>query len=145
MKKKLYEEVNKYDEEIKLCEDWPMWLKVTHKGYRFHYIDEPLVMYRKYSASTWGQQTTERKYIITNGEDIIKKKYIYPNIGCIHKYMLKLDYYARKELNYLSSNPKPSPVKVYILETISKIYKPYIRFLYKWYDRKLKNRIRNNE
>lgn len=34
------------DERIPMMEDWPKWVKLLKKGVRFHFIDEPLVMYR---------------------------------------------------------------------------------------------------
>ena len=142
MKKELYHEVGKYDEEIKLCEDWPMWLKITRKGYRFHYIDEPLVMYRKYIDSTWGQQTYNKKYAVTNEEVTIKQKYIFPYIGCFKKWIFKLDYYARINLN-LMSRDNNSSIKIITFKIIKRFCEKYIRFLYKWYDIKLKNRIKS--
>lgn len=104
IKKDLFFIVNKYDEDIKLCEDWPMWLKITQMGYTFYYIDKPLVKYRIHQQSTWAKQSIGKKYILIDGEDIIKNKYIYPYIPLLNRLILKLEYKIRKQLNINSDN-----------------------------------------
>ena len=104
IKKDLFFKMNKYDEEIKLCEDWPMWLKITRKGTPIHYIDQVLVKYRQYCASTWGKQSIGKKYIVINGEEIIKQKYIYPYVSLFNKLILELEYNIRKKLHIHDGN-----------------------------------------
>lgn len=41
-----------WDERIPMCEDIPMWLKLTYNGYRLYYIDFPLVVYRRSAATS---------------------------------------------------------------------------------------------
>ncbi|MEG1543980.1 MAG: glycosyltransferase, partial [Tannerellaceae bacterium] len=43
IKADLYKVLGGFDESIRLCEDWPMWLKVTLNGYKFYYINRPTV------------------------------------------------------------------------------------------------------
>ena len=57
MKRSLYKEVNGYDESIKQCEDWPMWLKITHLGYPFYFLDQYTSKYRISSSSVFGSAT----------------------------------------------------------------------------------------
>lgn len=49
--KKCLFDVNGFDEEFKLLEDFPMWLKLTSKGYKLDYLDISTVKYRQHSMS----------------------------------------------------------------------------------------------
>lgn len=131
IKKVLFERVNKYDEEIRLCEDWPMWLKITRKGIPFYYIDQALVKYRQYRESTWGKQSINMRYIVTNGEEIINTKYIYPYVGIIKRNFLKLDLYTRTKLNLLSTQKSNCILLHY--KILNYICQKYRTFLYKYY------------
>lgn len=52
-KKELIARMGFLDESIPLCEDWPMWLKITHRGTRFYYFDHPSVKYRLVNTSVY--------------------------------------------------------------------------------------------
>ena len=43
--------VGNYDEGNRLVEDYPMWLKLTKAGIRFHYFHKPTVGYRIHSQA----------------------------------------------------------------------------------------------
>ena len=38
MSKKMWEQLDGFDENIPMCEDWPMWLKVTLHGEKIYYM-----------------------------------------------------------------------------------------------------------
>ena len=139
MKKELFNKIGKYDEEITLCEDWPMWLKITQKGYKFHYIDDVLVKYRKYDESTWGKQSTVKKYVITNKEELINAKYIYPYVDCIKRIVLKSDLYVRKRLNLLNETSSSSIILI-IYKFIKLMCDKYINLMYRYYHFKHKTK-----
>lgn len=40
-----------FDEEIILCEDYPMWIKATYNGIKLHYMDKKTIKYRLHSDS----------------------------------------------------------------------------------------------
>lgn len=50
--KKLYEKLDYYNEEFKLAEDYPFWLKCTANQYRFVSIDKLTIRYRLHNKST---------------------------------------------------------------------------------------------
>lgn len=143
IKKELFEIVNKYDEEITLCEDWPMWLKITQKGYVFHYLDDVLVKYRKYNESTWGKQTTTKKYIITDKEDLINERYIYPYVNCIKRNILKLNLSMRKRLNSMDDNSFLS-FDLIVLNGIKYLCDKYYHIMHKYYHFRYNKRVQKS-
>lgn len=51
-RKKIWEELGGYDEEMKIgYEDFDLWLRATHKGYKVITIPEYLFFYRKHGVS----------------------------------------------------------------------------------------------
>jgi glycosyltransferase involved in cell wall biosynthesis len=50
-KKQTLVEVGGYDEENKLVEDYPMWLKLTRAGNKLHYFHKPTVGYRRHQQA----------------------------------------------------------------------------------------------
>lgn len=50
--KKIYERLDYYNEEFKLAEDYPFWLKCTANHYRFVSMDKLTVLYRYHSNNT---------------------------------------------------------------------------------------------
>ena len=51
-----------HDERIPMMEDWPKWVNLLKKGVRFHFIDEPLVMYRVSEQSISNTSTPSKAY-----------------------------------------------------------------------------------
>jgi len=50
--KELYEKLDYYDEDFKLAEDYPFWLKCTANQYRFISMDKLTVLYRYHANNT---------------------------------------------------------------------------------------------
>jgi glycosyltransferase involved in cell wall biosynthesis len=80
--KKVLKEVNGFDEEFPLYEDWPMLLKVTKHGYKFHYMDEETFFYRIHQDSVYNYGTERYIYKDWDLKSWIPVyiKYILPNI-----------------------------------------------------------------
>lgn len=53
----------KCDERIPMMDDWPKWVNLLKKGVRFHFLDEPLVMYRVEEQSISHSSTPSKAYI----------------------------------------------------------------------------------
>ena len=51
-----------HDERIPMMEDWPKWVNLLKKGVRFHFIDEPLVMYRVSEQSISNSSSPSKAY-----------------------------------------------------------------------------------
>ena len=48
VRKKCYDVVGCYDERLKNLEDWDMWIKMVARGFKFYYLDEATVYFRKH-------------------------------------------------------------------------------------------------
>ena len=46
VERSVYYDVTMYDEKYSLIEDMPFWLNVTKAGIKYHYVDEPTMLYR---------------------------------------------------------------------------------------------------
>lgn len=69
VKLRLIRDMEYFDESFPMCEDYPMWLKLTNAGYRFYYFDRETVKYRINSNSV----TQQKKKFITQGEDQVNR------------------------------------------------------------------------
>lgn len=58
--RKSFEAEGGYDETIALCEDYPMWMKLTKKGYKMFYLPKETVGYRIHGESIVHQRTGKR-------------------------------------------------------------------------------------
>jgi glycosyltransferase involved in cell wall biosynthesis len=45
-------EIKQFDERFPFLEDYPLWLKITQKGYQLHYFDENTILYRQSESIT---------------------------------------------------------------------------------------------
>lgn len=77
IKKALVERVGFFDEALPLCEDWPMWLRITKCGYQFHYLNQATVKYRMSTNSITG---------IKSGNFISYSSYL--RYGYVYKHFL---------------------------------------------------------
>jgi len=93
LRKKHLEEAGLFDENLKIADDWDMWLRLAKK-YRFLYHEEPLSKRRihaqnsshRYDDMLQAGLTTIRKKEITRGMTLMKKRiclsevyYVYAN------------------------------------------------------------------
>lgn len=76
--KKLFDEVDGFDEDIKMMEDWPFWLNVTKKGVTIHYNSVFSVNYRLAPNSI---SHSNRFHHVQHQ---VKIKYCYDNIPKYH-------------------------------------------------------------
>lgn len=69
-----FKSIGGFDEQIKLLEDYPFWLKATRKGHKIFFIDEKLVKYRMNGNSVQANS----KYPLAF--ELVLQKYIFKNI-----------------------------------------------------------------
>lgn len=79
---KAFVEVGGFDEELKLIEDYPFWLKITKQNYRIKSIREQLVRYRVNASSV---QTSETYMLAL---ELFRQKYVFKNI--LSNYLIPL-------------------------------------------------------
>jgi alpha-1,3-rhamnosyltransferase len=60
-----------FDESIKLSEDYPMWLKLTYNGIKFHYLDALTGNYRSHN-----QSMVHRRFFVSQVIFDVYKKHI---------------------------------------------------------------------
>lgn len=131
MKRSLYKEVNGYDESIKQCEDWPMWLKVTHLGYPFYFLDQYTSKYRISSSSIFGSATVN--YLFSKFfemENIIYNKYIKSSTPLIYRLTIRYYYYLRLCLDKMNLNKKNNITK-FIYKLCKIPYLILLKYLFK--------------
>lgn len=68
VKRECFDKVGMFDENLKACEDWDMWMRIAQK-YAFEYVDSPLVKLRRHSNS----MQANRWHMITNQVKLISK------------------------------------------------------------------------
>lgn len=105
MQRNLWLEMDGFDERIPMCEDWPMWLKVTKSGIPFYFMDQPAVKYRVSQDSTFGKESVaflfKRFFEIDN---MIYKLYIKRDANVSVVFMNRYDFYLRYFLDKLRLN-----------------------------------------
>lgn len=72
--KELFEKLDYYDEEFKLAEDYPFWLKCTSTGHRFVSMNKLTVLYRHHEKSTAAAKVVNG--VIFQDRIIIFKQYL---------------------------------------------------------------------
>jgi alpha-1,3-rhamnosyltransferase len=111
-------EVGGYDEENKLVEDYPMWLKLTQAGERLYYFHQETVGYRIHSKATnnTGQHVIFKPSVLYSFK--IRQKYAHPHLPweiVASEYQV---YYISKWFNQLGWNQSTTVLsKLYRLGT----------------------------
>lgn len=72
LRKSLIEQVGGFDTALQSHEDYHLWLRLAGMGCRAKYIDEKLVLYRKYSGSMSTQKNTMDETRTASLEDVVR-------------------------------------------------------------------------
>ncbi len=72
LKKKLWESIGGYDEDIPLIEDWPMWMRITKSGHKIFFTDDIVAKYRLTTTSV-----RSTNYLFSYNVQLLLYKYIY--------------------------------------------------------------------
>lgn len=126
LKKRLIIEVGGFDESFKFLEDYPMWLKLTRAGHKFHFMPKVTVKHRYHKNATdsfISNQLFKSNYFLNES---FRKVYVYPNLNIIEKCMEQYKYYLRKVFNHIGLNKK-----IYICIIIDLLFTKYLNpFVY---------------
>lgn len=60
VRRKCFNDVGLFDETLRVCEDWDMWIRLSRK-YRFAYVPKPLVNYRIHKNNLTADSINMRK------------------------------------------------------------------------------------
>lgn len=113
----LYNKVEGFDQEIKMMEDWPFWIRISQNGIKIYYMDKFTVKYRVSETSV------SHSHSFYQVQQQVKRKYCYPNIP---KYCVWYYYHEKvfKMKCRLQNNLIVSSKKYKILEIIYAILWP---------------------
>lgn len=105
IRNELFHRMNFFDESIPMCEDWPMWLKISRLNIPFYFLNSYTIKYRVTDQSIYGKENTnylfKRFFTIDN---TIYKNYIKPFAPTHIKALNRYDYFLRHHLDYLGLN-----------------------------------------
>lgn len=96
IKKKCFDSCGDFNEQLKSCQDWDMWIRILRK-YKLCYIEEALVLYHKHEneriSTNCKNQLQGHKYILDNYQKYMKDN---PKIIRINMYRLSKIYADNK-------------------------------------------------
>lgn len=93
IKRSLFLRVGGYDEDIKMMEDYPMWLKCTQNGAKIYFMDDLTTYYRVHDTSIMhggGQQRSKLLPSIVLYTVKVREKYAIPHLGKVEKIALRI-------------------------------------------------------
>lgn len=97
--------VGLFDEEFRLLEDYPFWLRVTKSGFKIHFVNQISVYYRLHQNSVFQGKATSKLF---NDFYLTKfrtdKKYLFPNISSLERTFIIIEFYRRQLINKLGLN-----------------------------------------
>lgn len=104
-KRSLLVEMNGFDEQIPMIEDWPMWLKVTSSGYKIYYLNKATVKYRLHSTSASSLSNKTRLFSrVEEMKELVYKHYIYPHITFTERALHKYNFFRMRLFNLTGMN-----------------------------------------
>jgi alpha-1,3-rhamnosyltransferase len=132
IKKQLLEKLNYFDENIRLCEDWPFWLKVSLSGEKIYFLNAEVVLYRIHSKSIYS--SNDGKYLINPflpTEIQIYLKYIRPNLNFLERLFFDYSYNLKKI--FLKYNSCNSYIKInkFLYKSLNLPFDLYFKFTLK--------------
>lgn len=130
IKKSTVKNLNYFDESIKLCEDWPFWLKVTSSGKKFFFLNDELVFYRIHDQSVYS--SAENKFLISpfyKIEKNIYRKYIHGTISLAERIIFDYHYSLQEFFFRLNNNSAKNLLRK-IYEVLNLPYKIYAKITF---------------
>lgn len=103
LKKKVWEDLEGYDESIPLLEDWPFWVNALKNGYCFDFLDKETVSYRFSELSvSQGQVGLSGRYLESNRRACIYACRSLSQLGFLYWYLYQtmriVSCFKRKEM-----------------------------------------------
>ena len=112
IKRSVIQSLNYFDESIKLCEDWPFWLKLTSSGKKFFFVDHELILYRIHDSSVYS--SVENKFLISpfyKIEHDIYTKYIRKKVSFLERLIFDYHFSLQKFFFKLNNNSAQNLLK----------------------------------
>lgn len=132
---RIFKDLGGFEEKIKRSEDWPTWIKIAQKGYKFYFLNKPTVKYRINSNSVFSGSATQTIFpLFYNTEKEIYKFYIKEKAPFIIRSYFKYKFFYKDTLAKLNMTKKTTINQL--------IYKIFHKIEREWYQC-IQNRIRN--
>ena len=77
-------ELGGFDEEMRINEDWAIWLKLSRLGYQIRCSSEPFLLYRKHSQAITVSAMNEGKKDFFEYQLRVVEKYVFPNLKVLN-------------------------------------------------------------
>ncbi|MEI6285446.1 MAG: glycosyltransferase [Bacillota bacterium] len=94
--KMLIDEMNGFDEQYVMMEDFPFFVKITSMSYRIRHLDELVVMYRMRSMTDKNFLKSKRYLLWFNDINLFEKNELIPRLLAERKYVYLSDLYTRR-------------------------------------------------
>lgn len=130
IKKSVVEDLYYFDESIKLCEDWPFWLKLTSSGKKFFFVNEELILYRIHEHSVYS--SIENKFLISPFyiiEKDIYSKYIRGKVFLAERLVFDYHFLLQKFFFRFNNNSAQNLLKK-IYDVLNLPYKTYAKIIF---------------
>jgi len=102
IKRSLLEELGGFDEDIPMCEDFPLWVKITSLNHNIYYLNDYTVKYRVHEGSIDSEYA--KKFIFSKyfeADNIVYQKYIKQRANSLIRMAIRYNHYLRLFLSYL--------------------------------------------
>ncbi len=104
--KEAIDKVGGFDERFRLIEDYPMWLNLTRKGYKFFFLPFVSVRYRRHLNATHNQSQKYIKKPSYFRNEKMRQVYVYPHVTTFHYLHKKYVYHVSLAFRFLGINKK---------------------------------------
>jgi glycosyltransferase involved in cell wall biosynthesis len=134
--------VGGFDEQFKMLEDYPLWLKLTKNGYRLYFMDKLTVRYRRHSRAI--NNTGINNLVNPNyfGSEVFRKLLTYPHLPADIRLNQRFTWIVSQlfRFGWINRNNKFNRFFRNILTHYLNPFKYYI-----WFKRRLNKNLNNNE
>lgn len=120
-----------YDESIKPMEDYPLWLKLTGKGYRLYFMDRVTVNYRRHSKAL---NNKNENFLVNPNyfkSENFRKQYTYPYLPGFIRLDQRLNWYLSFIFRWpqLNRDTRPNRILHKVIITYLNPFKYYLYFI----------------
>lgn len=118
VKTNLIKQMGYFNEDFPFCDDWPLWLKITHAGYKFFFLNKNTVKYRLSNVSVCHVKSD--RYIPKRENDIYEflyKTYLEKEVASVRKWRIwyRLKLYRFLEKHNCNTRNKLHSLLFYVL------------------------------
>jgi hypothetical protein len=120
--------VGGFDERFKMLEDYPLWLNLTKKGHKLHFMDKVTVNYRQHSKAI---NNTGRIFLINPNyfkQEEFRKAYTYPYLPMDIRLKQRYVWYASQifRFDWLNKKLRYNKLLYYLLTIYLNPFKYFI-------------------